>query len=244
MENLEKETIRLVERWEHYSEIVNLVGSFALYRLWAADEECFEKLWCNEENEPCLGFNHGYYKGTNAIKNLIKASRTHDLIKAECVKQAYPNLFQDKEPSDMLGVGKLWVDNYTTPLVHIAEDNKTAQGIWYVMGMHTDYASSGPETRHNWGWAAFDFIREESGWRIWHAILSTEANYRAGAKIACPDEPLPTVPGLEKIDQFTYPEPNVPCKVYESYYVKRPFVMFPALPHAYDTFANTTSYGI
>jgi hypothetical protein len=47
----------------------------------------------------------------------------------------------------------------TTPIIEVAEDGKTAKGLWIMIG------SEGP----NWaaGQFAFDFIKEDGVWKIW-----------------------------------------------------------------------------
>ncbi|NTV91053.1 MAG: hypothetical protein HGA22_11955, partial [Clostridiales bacterium] len=60
-------TEQLTDRWEHYQEIVNIIGKRSFYTLWRMDDTVFNELWCKKAPEPSLGFNDGYYKGYEAI---------------------------------------------------------------------------------------------------------------------------------------------------------------------------------
>lgn len=60
--------------------------------------------------------------------------------------------------------GHLHLHTLTTPVIEVARDGGTAQGVWLSPGVETT-----PD-RALWAWVKYgiDFVRESVGWRIWH----------------------------------------------------------------------------
>ncbi len=244
MPKKEFSTEQLTDRWEHYQEIVNLMGKRSFYTLWRMDDTIFNELWCKKAPDPSMGFNDGYYKGYEAIAGFYKA--THDLaaLKSRVVQDLYPEKLGKKSLEEIHGVGSLVAENLTTPLVEVAEDGKTAKGLWYYMMTDTDVSAAGPGTHHQWGWLGVDFVYEDGAWKIWHMITTHEFRIIAGKSWADEYVQKPVKPEFAAIAGFVFPQPNLPMTVYETYDFKRPIKPFPAPPKPYDTFKNTFSYGI
>lgn len=87
------------------------------------------------------------------------------------VRQAYVegNPFPDGTP------GLLVEHTLTTAVVEVAEDRQTAKGVWISPGHETFPMVPGEPPKPHWSWGryAVDFVREESGWRIWHLHVLT-----------------------------------------------------------------------
>ncbi len=67
------------------------------------------------------------------------------------------------------GVGLSLMRTVNTPVVYIAADGKTAQGMWLLAGEETRILSDGAVSGlHIYGRVAVDFVREDEGWRILH----------------------------------------------------------------------------
>jgi hypothetical protein len=64
----------------------------------------------------------------------------------------------------------------TTPVLEIAEDGKTAKGVWISPGHETFPVGEGERPKSHWSWGryAVDFRKEEDGkWKIWHLHVLT-----------------------------------------------------------------------
>lgn len=233
-----------VLRWEHIRAIENLMGKATYYGIYCWDEKIFEDMWCKEAPDPTLGFNNGYYKGYEAIKGFYKACQDLNTLRSQLVKAANPQEFGDKTLEEAYGAGSLDVNNLTTPIIELAEDCKTAKGLWYYMRGNTNYDATGIATYHQWGWLGVDLVNENGQWKIWHMVSAEDLNWRAGTTWTEAAEPLPILPEYAPLADFKFPEPNVPCQVYELWHDRRVNADFPGMPKPYVTFADTFSYGI
>lgn len=55
-----------------------------------------------------------------------------------------------------------------TPIVEVAEDGRTAQGVWTSSGAETwREGDEKPQGYWRWGKYALDFIQENGVWKIW-----------------------------------------------------------------------------
>jgi hypothetical protein len=62
--------------------------------------------------------------------------------------------------------GQLHMHSMFTPVIEIAADGKTAQGVWDSFGPGVQTVSSGA----GWLWVKYgvDFVKEDGEWKIWH----------------------------------------------------------------------------
>jgi len=231
-------TEELLERWEAVHEIENLMGRRAAMLLTIQDDTLFETMWTR--NEPCLGFNDGYYKGYEAVAGYFKARREYQLLRAKAAIQLNPEL-AGKTPEELLGVGALHGSNLTTPVIELAGDGKTAKGLWYVLDGEVDYGPAGYGTAHCLGRIGVDFIRAEGGWKIWHLVYAEDIRTPMGTSWT---EETPEDTALPELAAFRFPEPNVPETVYERWHDRRQLKAFPPVPEPYETFGETFSYGV
>jgi hypothetical protein len=68
------------------------------------------------------------------------------------------------------GVGQLHLHTSTTPVIEVAGDGRTAQGVWISPGVETSPARNGNPATAAWAWVKYgiDFVKEEGQWRFWH----------------------------------------------------------------------------
>lgn len=121
--------------------------------------------------------------------------------------------------------GTLKMHMVTTSHIQIAEDGKTAKGIFYSPGYLTEIGTDG-KAKAAWDFKRYgvDFIKEDGKWKIWHFVAYTE--------FVTP----PNVPWTEKTDitntnikyQTWSPETGAEKKLKG--------------PVAYKTFSGTFSY--
>jgi hypothetical protein len=66
-------------------------------------------------------------------------------------------------------VGQLHLHTSTTPVIEVAGDGKTAQGVWVSPGVETSPAKDGGEPSAMWAWIKYgvDFVKEADEWKIW-----------------------------------------------------------------------------
>ena len=233
-----------VTRWEHLRAIENIMGKITYYGIYCWDQKIYEELWCKKAENPCLGFNNGWYQGYEAIRGYYDARRDLMEKRTELVKAANPEEFGDKTVDEIFGVGSLDVNNMTTPIIELADDMQTAKGLWYYMQGDTNYDATGIATYHHWGWVGVDFVYEDGAWKIWHMVNAEDLNFRAGTTWVEEAEPLPVLPEFAELADYKLPEPNVPADVYELWHDRRKQVDYPGVPQPYTTFAETFSYGI
>ncbi|MDR0518476.1 MAG: nuclear transport factor 2 family protein [Clostridiales Family XIII bacterium] len=226
-------TEQLTERWEAHNEICNLVGRFSFYELLRDTETIKRRLWCEDAEGASLGLNDGYYIGIAEIRKYYDAVKASDLCKAAIAKDRHHDVFEGKAADDIIGVGSLMVLNLTTPVLEIAKDMKTAKGLWSFMGGSVEHhAPGGPSAVNRWGRIGIDFVKESTGWRIWHMIVAVDFEAPMGENWVMPN---------------IFPEPLIPFtmqrKNHELYHERRVYTSFPEVPVAYGTFAETFSYG-
>ena len=232
---------QLLERWEDIHEIENLMGRRSVYKLLVKDREEFDELW--SKNDPCLGFNNGYYKGYDAVKGYAAALAGYALLRAELAGIARPDALGGKEAGEIVGAGALHVEGITTPLIELAEDRETAKGLFYAIGAEFDYGLAGWASNMSWGRLGVDFIKEGGKWKILHLVFAEDINTPLGTNWTGKKEPRAGRPLFSKLGEFKFPEPNVPLDVHERWHETRPLKEFPPMPVPYRTFSETFSYG-
>lgn len=235
---------QLVSRWEDRREIKNLMGKYAYCILLKKESEIFDMLWSQEQPDICLGFNKGYYTGKAAVARYYESIHKNNLLKASVLKKVFPEQLGGKTDEELYGIGDFEYVPLSTPVIELAEDGKTAKGIWYSQGTYADVGTSGPVSYWTWRCYAIDFIKEDGEWRIWHLLSVEDINHPAGQNWTKEPEPYPELPEFAELSAVFIPEPTVPEAVRELYYPGRPFAKQPKLPEPYETFGDTFSYGI
>ena len=136
-------------------------------------EEELRTLWVSSpehQKAASFGSNWGYYVGMDAIRDYYVVKHNAELET------------QQKElGTPELNYGNMYAHPLTTGLVEVAEDGKTAKGLWYAIGNEAKALADG--TSHvQWmlGKVAADFIKEDDGWKIWHIVISTDVDCEAG----------------------------------------------------------------
>ncbi len=68
------------------------------------------------------------------------------------------------------GIGTMTMHPLTTEIIEVAEDGKTARGLWISPGTETkrSYKTGELEAFWIWGLYAIDFIKENDEWKFWH----------------------------------------------------------------------------
>ena len=136
-------------------------------------EEELRTMWVQEpehQKTASYGSNWGYYVGMDEIRKYYVDSHAAALEEQKKTNGAAE-----------VNMGNMYAHPLTTGLVELAEDGKTAKGLWYSIGNEAMAQADG--TAHvQWmlGKVAADFVREEDGWKIWHIVISTDVDCQAG----------------------------------------------------------------
>lgn len=216
----ELETMRRVWAVE---QIKDLMSRRALY---SANEERsreLEELWVQDpehRDSAAFGRNDGYYVGMKAIWTYY-------------VEQHKARL------ESLDGMGYMECHAVSSPYVELAGDGRSARGLWYSIGQET---YPGPDGRPRGLWVndkvAADFLLEESGWRIWHLVLSNDVWHPAGLPMGAMPDKLPA-----ELDWIAaeFGQPTIPMVVHNPLYLWSDD--YPAIPKPYDTMTAAYSYG-
>lgn len=128
-----------------------------------------------------------------------------------------------------------------TPVVFIAKDGKTAQGMWLMDGEETWEKQDGTiEALHLFGRVAVDFIREADGWKIWHWVDIYQMTNPVGEEIAKSGVTALPEEALLK-PKFIAAGPDIPMQTHYPEYHDTDG--WPQYPSAHDSYGPDHSYG-
>lgn len=239
----ELSTVQLLERWEDQREIKNLMGKYANCIILNREAEIFDLFWSKNQKDVCLGLNNGWYEGVSAICGYYNAIRDKNALVAKLVQQRFPQLLGGKSDAEIYGIGEFKSDPLYAPIIEVAIDGQTAKGLWYCMGTESNVGTAGPVAYWSWGYFAIDFILEDGDWKIWHMQNLWDLRAICGKDWGLPEEPYPDLPEFEPLRGWALPAPTTDQVLRETYSPTRPMSPAPPLPVAYETFAETFSYG-
>lgn len=226
------DVLHMADVVEDTTAIANLMGAYTFLTCYKQHARQFEN-W--SKNEPTITLNNGKYVGYEAVKGFfVDYNQEQTKWANQVMRELYPEELGGKSDEEIWAVGSNTVLTFTTPLIEVAFDGKTAKGIWYVYGSTTEVYSVGPKAAWNFGRCAVDFIKEDGQWKIWHMTMFTD--------IECP---LGGNWGRDKMyahEGVAIPEPTEKKEFYHGYDENFVSLVNPPLPEPYDTFANTFSY--
>lgn len=235
--------LQLAQRFIDQREIQNVMGKYAMMTMICKQADITGKLWAQKADKPTLARNNGWYVGLEAIQGYYQAVADNLAAKARLLKTIFPAQLGGKSDEEAFGAGEHYPRPLTSPLVEVAADGQTAKGLWQVMGADNSVGARGPLSTWNWGYIAADFVLEDDEWKIWHLQEFTELDAPVAAS-RVKENPFPTLPEFAALAELSLPAPTVPAQLYEVYSPQREYTAPPRMPEAYDTFANTFSYGM
>ena len=236
-------SMQLLEQLESRREIRNVMGKISHDYSVKQEASVYERYWSTRQ-DVCLGLNNGYYQGAEAVKGYYDALGEEITLSSALIQKKFPGELGEKTAEEVYGVGMMTYLPFESQIIEIAEDGKTAKGMWNVRGSYSKLTGCGPIAYWTFGWAAVDFILENGDWKVWHMLLLYNVDAQCGTAIGDEPKKYEPVPEFAPMDDFKMPEPNKPVKLMESYNADRPAVKSPRAPEPYDTFAETFSYGI
>jgi hypothetical protein len=237
-----------VQRQQDYIEIQNLM-SLRAYLHSAGRQDKEVELYAQRREDVSFGINEGYRVGLQNIRAAYveRFAQTRQ-VQLERMTQLFPQI---KSAPENIGVGTFVVHNLTTPIIQVAEDGKTAKGMWYTPAALASVDSSG-KFHGTWTWEkyAVDFVKEDSNWKFWHILVLTDFGVPMDKDLA--DGVLGAIqgaeggPGATQSTTATKMPPPLPRQVDVQVYQKWGPTTVPKLfppPEPYRTFSETFSYG-
>jgi hypothetical protein len=182
----------------------------------------------------------GVFEGLDGARKTIVDSEEHfDRLNAKGLRMTYPDL---ELPCDTAGM--LNTQLVGTPMIEVAGDGKTAQGIWIILDAwaRTEDRVGAPEARWAWSKIAADFVKEDGEWRIWHFVKNPL--FMCAYHESWVDRILKVPPlAPQKLWEMHGAMPDKPSSAqYRPYSLTREPALFPPPPEAYETFDDVEPY--
>lgn len=223
-------------------EVQNIVGKVAHCDM-LADYDLVPQFWSKRE-DVCLGFNDGYFKGSEAVKGYYaqKLENAKKLTRLVMEKWADHDKVKGKTEAEMFGAGYVKGTDMHSPVIEVAEDMLSAKALWQFQAADTRVTTRGPLSIWKIGYMAADLILEDDEWKILNLLYAVDIDHPCAEPWTEPSK----YPELEEFSAFAIaePVPNIPKEVYKAYTVDRPYQRPPMMPLPYTTLAETFSYGI
>jgi len=236
-------TKELVCRWEDQRDIKNLMGKYSNCIILNREHQIVPMFWAQRDENVCLALNDGYYKGKAAVEAYYSAAYERNKLVASLLKKRFPEELGDMSDEDVYGIGPFKVKPMACPVIEIAEDGKTAKGLWYCQGAYSEVEASGPVAHWTWGYFAVDFVREEEDWKILHMMHFNDVDAITGQSWGKPQTAYPDLPEFIELKNFEYPAYTKAEELYPIYTLRRSLPKTPGIPEPYRTFSETFSYG-
>ena len=231
-----------MERVWDIEEIKDLMARRGYYLGNDMRREELDDLWLLEEahrKTASFGSNLGYYVGMEEISYYYvvrHAARRQEQLDAYVAK--HPEVENCREN---LGMGCMPWYPVSTPMVVLADDGKTAKGMWYVIGQES--VSTGEKQADcMWytGRVAADFVKENGVWKIWHIVDSNDLCLEVGRNAEeLPSKPVPGTWPAE--NEFKAGKPTISMLTHNS--ALNWSDNYPFLPEPYASFHDGVSYG-
>ena len=235
-------SMQLLELLESRREIRNIMGRISHDYSVKQEASVYERYFAKRE-DVSLGLNDGFYDGADAVRGYYAALGEEIKLSSELIQKKFPGELGEKTAEEVYGVGMMTYLPFESQIIEIAGDGQTAKGLWNVRGSYCRLTGCGPIAYWTFGWAAVDFVLEEGEWKIWHMQLLYNVDAQCGTPLTDEPKKYDPIPEFAPMDEFKMPAPNKPAKLMEHYNTERPATKSPRAPEAYETFADTFSYG-
>ena len=234
-------TEELVSRWEYRREIKNLMGKYINCLALNRESEVFDLFWLQTENGISLAFNDGVYRGTAAVRGFYDALHRRGLLASALIRRRLPELCADDKGREL---GTFRVRSISSPVIEVAGDGLSAKGLWCCLGSCAEVTESGPVSYWISGYYAVDFVRTESGWRIWHMQSLNDICRPSGQDWSRAAAAFPPLPEFSGLSGFSMPEYTLRAEFRRTYSPDRELTPPPRTPEPYEHFDETFSYGL
>lgn len=232
-----------LKKVEAYQACMNLMGRYSFYHLYGMHEACGDLFALNTRGvatEMMLG----RYEGADGVRKLYP-------------KADQPGKLHGPEG----GVpGVLNLHAMASTVVEVADDLKTARGVWLSPGVETspepkdapelERLRDDPEALKKakfsytpfWAWCKFaaDFIQEAGQWKIWH--LHVYGIFKSPYSVPWTETPPPPFDHIVKgLPGELRPDAPPESKLHSWSAVEKPECI-PVVPEPYETFNEKMQY--
>jgi hypothetical protein len=214
MATLEQE----IERLEDVRAIKNVMGSYLQYEM-QGKHDLIENLFALKSPGVRAEISElGIWEGADGIRRLIKAIKKHE--------------------GDRIGV--LNAHPTASPVIEVAEDGKTAKGLWLSLpGYETFMVDGKPKAYLSGCKYGIDFIREDGQWKFWHFHIYYIYRYPSEKGKSWIDNDFDKVPAMDVSGEL---RPDKKPSVSAAYSANAVQGLVPAPPRPYRTFDEKTAY--
>lgn len=232
--NLTKEQ-KALQAWD-YMQIQNVMGKHMFYHAAGKHGEELDEIWAKKHEITWSG-NGGSWVGPTVRKAYVESHDQSYQQDLERVIKLHPEIENKKEN---WGIGTMILHTLTTPIIEVAEDGETAQGVWYSPGIVTEIGRDGnPVPLNMWERYGVDFVKEDGEWKIWHIHMYYDLTFAPGKSWTDPPAPQPP----PEPDQVKRPPTDRPPRViYKNYGPTQIPQALPVLPKPYKTFKDVEPY--
>ena len=235
--------MELLDRLEWRRQLRNIMGRISHDYAVKQEAKIYDRYF-SRRDDVCLGLTNGYYKGAEAVKGYYDALDREIRLGSQLLQKMFPEELGSKSAEEAYGVGMISYVPVESQVIEIADDGKSAKGLWNGRGSTCHLTSQGPIAKWIFGWAAVDFVWEDGEWKILNLLLVFNIDHQCGVAFTEAEKEFPEVAELQEMKSFQMPEPNVKETVFETYRTDRPATKGPRVPEPYETFAETFHYGI
>lgn len=147
-------------------------------------------------------------------------------------------------------VGNTILHTLTTPIIEVAQDGKSAKGMWYTPGLIlTTEDAKTPVGLWIWERYGVDFIKEDGHWAFLNVQVNTDFMNPMGLPLqkqgadaaAMGSEGAAAAPG-PGAEGIKIPGPDIPKQIYKEFGATRVPSLTPRLPEPYRTLGETFQY--
>ena len=234
---------QLLTRWEDQRAVKNLMGIYANLVVQNREGEMLERIW-SAADDISLMFNNGAYVGRHDVDAYYTACVQRNRLVAKLMQQRLPNKLGGMSEEEIYGVGPFKALPMSCPIIEIADDGKTAKGLWFCQGTYSNVEACGPASYWTFGYYAADFKKEDGRWKLWHLQYLNDIDCLCGQSWAEPQTPYDPIPEFAPLADFAYPEYTVKKQFRALYTKDRAAAPAPEIPVPYATFDETFSYGV
>lgn len=233
-----------IQRLWDIQQIQDLMSRHEWYYSAGQHQRELDELFAARQPDVSFGTNIGYWVGRDSIKRFYV-----DWFQKQAAKDLTSLSRRHPEVRDVPGnllAGTSMMHTLTTPLVVVADDGRTAKGMWYTVGQVTQTPLGQPSANYMFERYAIDFIREPEGWKIWHFNVFTDVSTSPDSDWTHPKPNAQIVKQPGEVlpwEDPDAPQPDVKGDVYQGWSVAAVRGEKPKVPVAYRTFSETFSYG-
>ncbi len=162
-----------------------------------------------------------------------------------CILGLHGKLFRDAD--GLPAAGTFHLNANTTGIIEVADDLRTAKGLWECPGTYSNADKSLPDGAKSMAGACLrtcDFIFDESDgqWKMWHYVVTGLFSYDIGSSPAASQGNQSTADWKHLFDDSSYPDGEPEHYWMYTSTTRMVHENFNRVPEPYRTFSETFSY--